>query len=286
MLDIYTEVVELQRRGRRGVLVTVVAVQGHTPAELQGKMLVGVEGRLAGTVGGGALEHLAIRRAQSVLAQRKPLLQTFHLDARDHEDGESTGMICGGRVTLFFELIGSGVPAYLFGAGHVGRALADILAPLGFSVTLIDSRPEQLADLAWPNLAAAPDYAELPDLAELADAYVVIATHSHACDEEILAQLLSSGARPAYLGVVASRRKRDQMLEAVRSRLRARTTAGGPEPGGEDADDLAWIHIPVGLHLGGNTPAAVALSIAAEMQAHRHGIAGHRHMRDRGKAPS
>lgn len=291
MLDIYSEIVELQRQGRRAVLVTVVAVQGHTPAEVQGKMLVGPGGRLAGTVGGGALEHLAIARAQEVLAAQKPLLKVFHLDSRNHEMGESTGMICGGQVTLFFELIGSGTPAYLFGAGHVGKALADILAPLGFAVTLLDSRPEQLADLAWPGLAAQPDYAALPELPDLARAYVVIATHSHVCDEEVLVQLLCGGVRPVYLGVVASRRKRDRMLETVRSRLHARTIAGaspaaGCEPDDADPGDLSWIHIPVGLHLGGNTPAAVALSIAAEMQAQRHGIAGHLHMRDHRKAPS
>jgi xanthine dehydrogenase accessory factor len=272
MLDIYTEIIERQRQGRRAVLVTVVAVQGHTPAELQGKMLVGAGGRLCGTVGGGALEQKAIERARAVLAERKPLLQVFHLDTGDHEHGESTGMICGGQVTLFFELIGSGVPTYLFGAGHVGRALADTLAPLGFSVTLIDCRPEQLADLAFPTLAAGSEYSDLPDLPDLADAYVVIATHSHVCDACVLVQILSRAERPAYLGVVASRRKRDQMLASVRTHL-------GPDRHG----DLSWIHIPVGLHLGGNTPAALALSIAAEMQAHRHGITGHAHMRDRKK---
>lgn len=272
MLDIYTEIVARQRQGRRAVLATVVAVRGHTPAELQGKMLVGAEGRLAGTVGGGALEQLAIAQAQAVLREQKPLLQVYHLDTREHAEGEKTGMICGGQVSLFFELIGTGTPAYLFGAGHVGRALAEILAPLGFGVTLLDCRREQLADLAWPHISTGGNYAELPELPDLAASYVVIATHSHFYDEEVLVRLLSAGARPAYLGVVASRRKRDQMLAAVRARL------------GDDTRDLAWISIPVGLHLGGNSPAAVALSIAAEMQAHRHGITGHAHMRDRGPA--
>lgn len=274
MLDIYNEVVALERQGRRAVLVTVVAVKGHTPAELQRKMLVDAGGRLAGTVGGGALEHLAIARAQAVLAERKPLLQVFHLEPGEHADGESTGMICGGQVTLFFELIGTGTPAYLFGAGHVGRALADILGPLGFAVTFIDCRPEQLADLALPHRQADPDYAALPELPDLDAAYVVVATHSHACDETVLVQMLARGVRPAYLGVVASRRKRDRMLAAVRDRTST------------SADDLGWIHIPVGLHLGGNTPAAVALSIAAEMQAHRSGVAGHLHLRDRKTRPA
>lgn len=280
MQDIYAAIVELQRRGRRAVLVTVVDTQGHAPAEVQGKMLVDAGGRLAGTVGGGGLEQMAIAHAQAALADQRPCLQVFHLDTRERDHGTCTGMICGGQVTLFFELISAGTPAYLFGAGHVGRALAAYLGPLGFAVTFIDCRTEQLGDLPAPHLLAGPDYATLPALPDLAESYVVIATHSHVGDEQVLVQLLAGGVRPAYLGVVASRRKREQMLAAVRERLAASTEPTAATAG----QDLGWIHVPVGLHLGGNSPAAVALSIAAEIQACRHGIAGHLHMQDRGAA--
>ncbi len=70
--------------------------------------------------------------------------------------------------------------------------------------------------------------------------------------------------------MVASRRKRTQMLAGLRERL-------------GEALDLDGLYMPVGLHLGGNSPAAVALSIAAEIQAFHHGISGHAHMRDRGE---
>jgi xanthine dehydrogenase accessory factor len=169
---------------------------------------------------------------------------------------------------VFLELLAPAARAYLFGAGHVNRALCAYLAPLGFSVTFVDFRDELLGDLPAPHLVAGPDYGTLPRLPGLADGYVVIATHSHVCDERVLEQLLATGPRPRYLGVVASRRKRVQMVANLRERL--------------DPDlDLDWVHMPVGLHLGGNTPAAVALSIAAEMQAERHGVGGHAHMRDR-----
>ena len=70
--------------------------------------------------------------------------------------------------------------------------------------------------------------------------------------------------------MVASRRKRTQMLAGLRERL--------------GDVDLEGLFMPVGLHLGGNSPAAVALSIAAEIQAFHHGIDGHAHMRDRGES--
>ncbi len=270
MSDVYTEILNLRRSGRPAVLVTVVACQGAVPTELQCKMLVDHGGLIAGTVGGGAIEKLAIADAQTQLAAREPLLKEYMLD--DHDPlgrAEPTGMVCGGRMSLFFEILGAGDRVYLFGAGHVNRALRDVLARLDFEITFVDFRPEQLADLDSPHLVAGADYATLPDLPGLAESWVVVATHGHACDEVVLAQLLAGHARPRYLGVVASRRKRTQMLASLRDRL------------GVDVA-LDDIHMPVGLHLGGNTPAAVALSIAAEMQAVRSGIAGHVHMRDRG----
>ena len=268
-MDIYTEIVNLRSRRQDSVLVTVVAREGHVPTQLKAKMLVGAEGRLAGTVGGGAVELHAIEEAREVLARRKPLLQEFLLDDReDTGEAKATGMICGGRVTMFFEILGTGIPVYLFGAGHVSRALRDFLTPLDFHATFIDCRPEQLADLDAPHLAAGEDYRDLPELPDLAKSYVVIATHSHICDERVLEHVLVSGARPLYLGVVASRRKREQMYANIRGRL------------GADLD-LDWVYTPVGLDLGGNTPAALALSIAAEMQAERFALTGHAHMRDR-----
>lgn len=273
MPDIFAEIAALRREGRAAVLVTVVATQGHVPTNLASKMLVGAQGLLAGTVGGGMVEQRAIADAQEVLASRKPLSREYVLDGDVPVAAgvEQLPMLCGGRLTLFFEPLGAVAQIYLFGAGHVGRALCQALTPLDFAVTFVDYRPEQLAGLPAPHLRAGDDYTTLPDLPGLEDAYVVIATHSHTCDERVLEQILVKGARPRYLGVVASRRKRTQMMAGLRERL-------------GECVDLDRVFMPVGLHLGGNSPAAVALSIAAEIQAFHHGIEGHAHMRDRGES--
>ncbi len=272
MTDLYKTIEALRRDGQAAVLVTVVASQGHVPTDVASKMLVDASGRRVGTVGGGAIEQRALFDAQDVLRQRQPRLQEYVLDDAEAVHGAQTvPMICGGRMTLFFDFLGAAMHAYLVGAGHCNRALAQYLLPLDFAVTFVDSRPDQLAGLAAPTLQAGDDYATLPLLSQIATSHVVIATHSHVCDERVLEQILAGGVRPPYLGVVASRRKRDAMFAGLRERL------------GADLD-LDWISMPVGLHLGGNAPAAVALSIAAEMQACRHGITGHRHLRDRGGA--
>ena len=192
MPDIYTEILTLRRAGRPAVLVTVVACQGAVPTEVQSKMLVDAGGLVTGTVGGGAIEKLAIADAASVLHRRQPLLKEYMLDDHDPRGrAEPTGMVCGGRLSLFFEVLDAGDRVYLIGAGHVNRALHDTLAPLGFAATFVDFRPEQLADLAAPHLVAGTDYDQLPDLPGLAESWVVVATHGHACDEnrsDILAQ--------------------------------------------------------------------------------------------------
>jgi len=248
----------------------VVAREGHVPTEVQCKMLVNAGGRVAGTVGGGAIELLALADAQQVLAGGEPLLKEYLLDDQPSDPrgtAQPTGMVCGGRVTLFYEVLRPGDRAYLLGAGHVNRALADVLTPLGFEVVFVDYRAEQLAELPARHLTAGHDYATLPELPDLATAFVVVATHSHVCDEAVLVRLLRQPTRPRYLGVVASKRKREQMTVNLRGQL------------GRDLD-LGWVHMPIGLKLGGRSPADLALSIAAEMQMCRHGLSDVGHLRD------
>lgn len=263
MADIFDAVLERRRHGPAAVLVTVVEKKGHGPAAPPARLLADAAGRVAGTVGGGALEKRALDDARAVLADGAPLLRTYLLDDGEPVgDAEPLGMKCGGRVTLFYEVLAPARRAYLFGAGHIGLALAPLLAGLGWAPVPVDCRPEVLAGAPAGALSAGPDYADLPELPGLADAAVVIATHGHACDRNVLAALLARGARPAYLGLVASTRK----WRAIAAEL--------------GRDDLDWVHAPAGLRLGGGSPAEIALSIAAEIQAVTTGSGRHDHLRD------
>ena len=266
MSDIFATIVERRRQGRAAVLVTVVAKRGHVPLDPPARMLVGAEGRLAGTVGGGAIEAHALADARAVLAAGEPILREYLLDEdRPGNEAVATGMLCGGKVTLFFERLTAPRRAYLFGAGHIGQALAPLLAPLDIAPTLVDCRPEYLAGRSEACLAAGPDYTSLPDLPGLDEAVVVVATHGHACDQRVLAQVLGGGARPPYVGVVASSRKWRRMARDLRDEL------------GEDVD-LGRVRAPAGLRLGGRTPAAIALAIAAEIQATLTRAGSHDHL--------
>ena len=151
--------------------------------------------------------------------------------------------------------------AVVCGAGHVGRALAPVLLGLGFRVVVIDDREEFAAPALFPGatVVARPFEAALAAVGADEHAFVVIVTHGHVHDMEVLEQALRIGAR--YVGLMASRSKRARMDAALR------------EAGFSD-DDVGRIHSPVGLAIGAETPAELAVSIAAEMVLARSGSAG------------
>ena len=269
--EVFEEFLRLKQQGRDTVLVTVVAKEGHGPAIVQTKMVVTADGRAAGTVGGGAIELIAIRKSQELLLARAVgLLEKYDLtaDGTMAPEATKTGMVCGGSVTLFYEYHGSGDKLVVFGAGHIGRALARALPGLGYRLTVIDSRPDFIETFEGAEEAICHDYAQsFSGLAIPDDAWIIIATHSHALDYQVLEQVFRAGWKARYVGVVASRSKRDRFFAQLRAAV-------------PDADTTD-VYMPCGLNIGGTMPEEIAVSILAEMQALRYGKPGQAHMRDR-----
>ncbi|MEM7247091.1 MAG: XdhC family protein [Acidobacteriota bacterium] len=246
---------ELTRRlagGERLAIATVIEARGSGPREVGTKMLVDVEGRPSFSIGGGPLEASVIAACREALAEGRP--RRLRLDLT--EEGErSVGMTCGGTVEVLIEVAAPPRRMVVFGAGHVGRALAQVAANTGFAVEVVDDRPEWLDAQAFPagvtlNRNRLAHDVELPELAD--DDCVVVMTRCHATDLEILSAL--QPRRFAYLGLIGSRRK---VITAM-GRLREREV---------EADWLASIHGPIGLDIGAETPAEIAVSILAEVLA-------------------
>jgi xanthine dehydrogenase accessory factor len=152
------------------------------------------------------------------------------------------------------EPIGEGARAvYLFGAGHVGRALALALAPLPFAVRWIDSRREAFPARAPANIALINAAQPAAELANAPDgAFVVVLTHSHALDLEIVAEALRV-QRFGYVGLIGSGTKRARFLSQMRA-------AGLAEAA------LARLVCPIGLAgIDGKDPAVIAASTAAQL---------------------
>ena len=152
------------------------------------------------------------------------------------------------------EQLGTRAPAvFLFGAGHVGRALALALAPLPFTVRWIDSRRGAFPAHSPANVALVHSTEPVAELASAPDgALVVVMTHSHALDLEIVAAALGA-ERFGFVGLIGSSTKRARFLSQMRA-------AGLPEPA------LARLVCPIGVSgLESKDPAVIAASTAVQL---------------------
>jgi xanthine dehydrogenase accessory factor len=258
----------------RCALVSVASTEGSAPRDAGAHMVVTTEG-FHGTIGGGALEWHAIAAAQAMLARGASARVT------SHALGPELGQCCGGRVNLAtevfdtssletirdlaaretqdpFSITRNGIAlnfgenrrrVYLYGAGHVGRALVLALAPLPFEVMWIDPRPDAYPRAVPGNvtLAASADPAEAPD-----GSLVFIMSHSHALDLAIADAALRH-TRIAHVGLIGSATKR--------ARFEKRLREAGVAP-----DRIANLICPIGVPgIKSKLPAMIATSTAAQI---------------------
>ncbi len=147
----------------------------------------------------------------------------------------------------------------LVGGGHVSLALTPLLASLGMRIVILDNRPDlaTMRDNVQADECRVVDYTDMERHIPDGDrSYVAIMTFGHAHDETVLAQLVGRPLR--YLGMMGS--------AAKIATIRANLIAQGVAPESLDA-----IHAPIGLPIASNTPAEIAISIAAEVIAVRNG---------------
>jgi xanthine dehydrogenase accessory factor len=149
---------------------------------------------------------------------------------------------------------------YIFGAGHVGEAFAPICAHVGFIPVVIDDRKEFANKDRFPaaeKVLVIDAYENcLRDIKVDNSSYIVIVTRGHAHDQTVLSHALKTDA--AYIGMIGSKRKKHETYAALRDQ-------------GYSDTDLNRVHCPVGLDIGAQTPAEIAVSIVAEMIAVRAG---------------
>jgi xanthine dehydrogenase accessory factor len=309
MTNLWRDAASLARTGG-GALATVARTRGSTPVPAGAKMLVGPEGRLAGSVGGGCVEAEVITAALAARVAGRPAVVTHHLNADLAGD---LGLSCGGSLDVFVEPLvrepsyiavlqaaaeaGAGVvrtatdwsrgliktfepvgapsrgraamltadrrfvierlmPAprvLVFGAGHVGGAIARAADAAGFRVAVVDDRPEFADPARFPDtvtvLAAAPAEALARVRLTARDA-IVVATRGHRQDAEILALVAACDA--GYVGMLGSKRKKIVVTKGL-------SRAGVPRQA------LARVRVPIGLAIGAETPEEIAVSVVAEL---------------------
>ena len=304
--------------GEPAVLCSILADSGSSPRGAGAKMAVLKDGTTCGTIGGGAVELLAAKRALDALERGTSSLCAFDLSPNQVND---IGMICGGAVTVYFQYfdpqdkpaadtlrkwldalenekdawlylalddsrvqefeIFSAPPAdkaglfgakakfsgsspmyytepvsrpgrvWIFGGGHVGAALVPVLSALDFRVCVFDNRPDFAVQERFPEAKAVAcgDYSNL-GISLTKNDFAVIMTPGHQADYEVLTQVLRTDA--AYVGCIGSKKKTARTVERLR------------DDGFTDAD-IARLHAPIGLDILAETPAEIAVSIAAEL---------------------
>lgn len=333
-LQVASALVAALEQGRAVELAVVTGTRGSSPRSAGAWMAVDATGSIAGTVGGGAVEDIAIREAVELLAAGSSRTVSYTMGGRVSD----TGMVCGGMIDLCYLYLDSdkleffkqlekvlvergdgaleidlapfaaarpadapahgaesaativGAPAlsvvdvepgvaagvsdvdgapvyleplcpegltYIFGSGHVGRALAPVLAGAGFAVVSCDNRAEMLSEELLPGVLdrRLVDYGDLSATCEIGPRDIVISsTAGHGSDFAVVSQALA--AHPAYLGCLGSKKK----TAFIHGKL--------AEEGYSD-EDIASIHMPIGIKIGAETPNEIAISIAAELIAHR-----------------
>lgn len=252
------------------VFVRIESTQGSVPREAGTWMAVFADSVVA-TIGGGHLEHEAIARAREYLHDSQggapeacqPKRLRFAL-------GPALGQCCGGVVNLEFELV-SAVdapamaarlakalqPVALFGGGHVGHALVQVLASLPFGLTWIDSRDGVFPASVPPAVVCEhsdPVQLAVPKLAP--QSRVLIMSFSHAEDLDVLAACLLRQRKQAdlpYIGLIGSQTK----WATFQHRLAAR---------GFSADEMARVTSPIGVPgIEGKEPEVIAIAVAAQL---------------------
>lgn len=165
-----------------------------------------------------------------------------------------------GPLSFYIEPLVVAGTVYVFGGGHVSQELVPVLSHVDFRVVVFEERPEFCTKERFPTAVdtVLGDFANIGEKIEIKPCdYVVIMTRGHMADRTVLAQALK--AHPAYVGVIGSRKKiaktNELMWEAGLTR--------------EDTDR---VHAPIGLAIGAETPAEIAISVAGELIAFRAGL--------------
>ncbi|MGQ9616860.1 MAG: XdhC family protein [Spirochaetota bacterium] len=264
MEAVFRRIADLIREGKQFAVATIIDVEGSSPRLSGTRMLIFPEGKVEGTIGGGALEKRVLEDALRLMKEGGSKKLVYDLGGRG--EGSPLGMMCGGMVEVFIETFKRYMSVFIFGAGHIGKKLAQLCGLLGITHWVIDNREEYARRELFPDAAGVLhlDFAEsFRHLPIDERSYIIIVTYGHQYDGVCLEEALKT--RAVYIGMIGSRSKVKGLLDSLKAK-------------GVDADDPR-IYAPVGLHLGDSSPEQISISIIAEIIKINSDGSG-KHMRD------
>jgi len=249
---IYLLLLDALKKGDACALATIAKVTGSAPREPGAKMVVYDDGRSVGTIGGGKFESLVISEAVHAISSGHSVLKRYPL----HEASENSfGAICGGEVTVLIEPQPRPPLFCLVGAGHCSQSLAKLALECGFAVAVLDDREELLAPVYFPSpvlCLSNPAPEELIKARRWSQRdTLVLVSRNYQNDREALAAALEMTGF-GYIGMIGSKRKVMHVFDELVAR-------------GFSREALAEVRAPIGIDIGADSPAEIAVSVMAEV---------------------
>jgi xanthine dehydrogenase accessory factor len=242
--------------GQNRVAALVTLVEAHRA--VGSKLLIEETGERTGGLGDAHLDEAVASHAASFLDSRAEA-QTFRLGEITDEPGDWAD------ARVLFERVEPEPRLVICGAGHVGASLARLARSVGYRTVLIDDRADFVTRERFPDeeieLVAAARWADAVRASVGAGRGVAVAvvTRGHNEDEECMRAVMA--AHPDYVGLIGSKRRTNIVLDRLRE-------------DGVDETRLREVRAPIGLNIGAVSPQEVALSVLAEIVAHRRGGTG------------
>lgn len=230
-------------------LVTITNCLGSTPCVVGSRMIVTKNKNINGTIGGGKLEFNAIDEALIAINENRIIKSTYTL-------GPEFEQCCGGKVELIIEPMNQSPKLFVFGAGHIGVEICNMMEDTLFEVHLIDSRENWFSEMELKPLVNTYE-PKLGDFKTFKDSvqwgnqcYVLVLTHDHKLDFDIIAMALQKETK--FLGLIGSKTKRVRFNNMLINDMNIK-------------EGMSNVVCPIGLELGGNSPKEIAISVVAQL---------------------
>ena len=238
--------------------ITVSKCLGSTPCVVGSRMIVTKDKQIYGTIGGGKLEFKAIDEAIIAINDNRIIESSYTL-------GPEFEQCCGGKFEFIIEPMNQSPELFLFGAGHIGVEICKLLVDTLFKVHLIDSREEWFSNLdldvsITTHQTTETDFKTFKEVVKWgSNSYVLVLTHNHAIDFDIIAMALQNQTK--FLGLIGSKTKKVRFNNMLIKEMNI------PE-------GMTNVVCPIGLDIGGDTPKEIAISVVAQLlQVHYKSLA-------------
>lgn len=250
---------ELADAGQPFALCTVVTTRGSVPGKAGAKMIVERDGSFFGTVGGAGLEEKTKALGLQAIQDKRSISHKF--DLAYFRPG-ALDSLCGGTVEILVEYMGAVPHVLICGGGHVGLEVARLCDQLEYVYSVVDDRTEFASPARFPGarghfVARPEDFFPTADLGGYS--HIIILGYSHRVDTDILFHCCKRAPASTFVGFISSKLKRKEMFARVRER-------------GVTEEELARVEAPLGVGIGAETPAEIAVSILGGIIAHHKGV--------------